>query len=261
MTTFQIGAQMFSMRDRTQTAEAMRRTLCEVKKMGYNLVQLSGHNQQIDPAEIADMLRENELTCGSTHFSFEAMEQDPARIAQIHHLWNCSYPGIGSMPAEFHGSREGYLEFARRVSAVADCLAEDGLHLVYHNHAFEFAKFGGVTGLELLMEHASPNLQFEVDTYWVQSGGGDPVDWIHRVAGRMDVVHFKEMVGCEPTGGTMTRMAPVGEGNLNWPKIFAACEEIGVKYAFVEQDNAVDTDSCACMKLSHDNLVKLGGRF
>lgn len=258
MTTFQIGAQMFSMRDRTQTAEAMRRTLSEVKKMGYNLVQLSGHNQQIDPAEIADMLRENDLTCGSTHFSFEAMEQDPTRIAQIHHLWNCTYPGIGSMPAEFRGSREGYLEFARRVSAVADRLAEDGLHLVYHNHAFEFAKFGGVTGLELLMEHASPNLQFEVDTYWVQSGGGDPVDWIHRVAGRMDVVHFKEMNGSRESRGVI---APIGKGNMNWPAIMAACDDIGVKYALIEQDNAVEQGSLDCMFYSLNTLKRLGGRF
>ena len=44
-------------------------------------------------------------------------------------------------------------------------------------------------------------------------------------------------------------------------EIAAACEEIGVKYAFVEQDNAVDTDPLGCMKTSHDNLVRLGARF
>ena len=261
MTKFQIGAQMYSMRDRTQTAEAMRRALTEVKNMGYNLVQLSGHNQQIDPNEIADMLKSIGLTCGSTHFGFDVLRDETARLAQVHHLWGCSYPGIGAMPDRYRTSKDGYIAFAKDVSEVADRLADEGLHLVYHNHAFEMAKFDGVTGLELLMEHSSPSLQFEVDTYWIQSGGGDPCEWIRRVAGRMDVVHFKEMVGCEPTNGSMTKMAPVGEGNLNWPKIFAACEEIGVKYAFVEQDNAVETESCACMKRSHDNLVKLGGSF
>lgn len=261
MTKFQIGAQMFSMRDRTQTAEAMRRTLTEVKNMGYNMVQLSGHNQEIDPNEIADMLQSIGLNCGATHFGFEVLRDETERLVKVHQLWNCKYPGIGAMPASYRTSKEGYIAFAKDVSAVADRLADHGLTLVYHNHAFEMAKFDGVTGLELLMEHSSPSLQFEIDTYWIQSGGGDPCEWIRRVKGRMDVVHFKEMVGCEPNGISMTKMAPIGEGNLNWPKIFAACEEIGVKYAFVEQDNAVETDSCACMKLSHDNLVKLGGSF
>jgi len=41
-------------------------------------------------------------------------------------------------------------------------------------------------------------------------------------------VHFKEMVG-----GTrqLPIMAPIGDGNMNWPRLMAKCDEIGVKYA------------------------------
>ena len=104
-------------------------------------------------------------------------------------------------------------------------------------------------------------MQFELDVYWIQSGGGDPVEWIKKVQGRMDVVHFKEMVGCLPTNGSMTKMAPVGEGNFDWRKIMQACDDTGVKFAFIEQDNAVDTDPLGCMRTSLENLTKLGGRF
>ena len=41
----------------------------------------------------------------------------------------------------------------------------------------------------------------------------------------------------------------------------AACDSIGVKYAMIEQDNAVDTDSIGCMEFSYKTLSKLGGRF
>ena len=114
-----------------------------------------------------------------------------------------------------------------------------------------------------LLDEFCPAMQFEVDVYWVQAGGGEPVEWVKKVGGRMDVVHFKEMAGQLPgeQDHSMTKMAPVGEGNLNWPAIMAACDAIGVKYAFVEQDNAVDTDPLGCMKTSHDNLVRLGARF
>ncbi|MCB0030032.1 MAG: sugar phosphate isomerase/epimerase, partial [Anaerolineales bacterium] len=71
-----------------------------------------------------------------------------------------------------------------------------------------------------------------LDTYWVQHGGADSVDWVHRLAGRMDVIHLKDMVIQE----RQQVMAEVGQGNLNWPGILAACAETGVAYAAVEQD-------------------------
>ena len=79
----------------------------------------------------------------------------------------------------------------------------------------------------------------------------------------MDVVHFKEMVGRLPNekNRSMTEMAPVGEGNFDWKKIMQACDDTGVQYAFIEQDNAVETDPLLCMKKSIDNLTALGGRF
>ena len=58
------------------------------------------------------------------------------------------------------------------------------------------------------------NFDFEIDTYWVQAGGGDPVDWIYKLDGRMRYIHFKDMA----MDGRKQIFAPVGEGNLNWKK-------------------------------------------
>ena len=263
MTKFITGAQMYSVRTLTQTEESLYETLKAIKAMGYNAVQLSGQSRDIPMERIADMLAELQLDCGATHISFQEMEEQTDAVIRRHKLWKCAYPGVGSMPAEFAASAEGMREFARRANAVAEKLLDNGLHFIYHNHAFEFARFEGRTGMDVLMDAFSPAVQFELDVYWVQAGGGEPVEWVKKVGGRMDVVHFKEMAGQLPSekDHSMTKMAPVGEGNLNWPAIMAACEEIGVKYAFVEQDNAVDTDPLGCMKTSHDNLVRLGARF
>ena len=263
MTKFVTGAQMYSVRTLTQTADDLYNTLKAIKAMGYNTVQLSGHGKDIPAERIADMLEELDLVCGATHISFAEMEEDLDKVIKTHKLWKCEYPGIGAMPFNLGGSAEGYKEFIKRANPIAEKLLDNGLHFIYHNHAFEFARFDGVRGIDMLIDGLSPAAQMEIDVFWVQSGGGNPVEWIKKVAGRMDVVHFKEMVGQmpDPTTHTMTRMAPVGEGNLDWPAIIAACEEIGVKYAFVEQDNAVESDPLACMKTSHDNLVKLGVTF
>src|SRR5437763_1339094 len=82
------------------------------------------------------------------------------------------------------------------------------------------AKLNGKTMLQLLLEKLDPSIWFEIDTYWIAHGGGDPVQWIDKVSGRIPCVHLKDM------GITSKReqfMAEVGEGNLNWPAIIDAC--------------------------------------
>ena len=256
MTNYQIGTQMYSVRTLTQDKTGLLNTLKALKEMGYTLVQYSGAGKDIPPEAFAEYLQETGTVCGSTHISFEEMEQNLDKVIANHKLWNCAYPGIGGLPGAYRNSKEGFLTFAKKADTIAERLAGEGMTFVYHNHAFEFVKYDGVPALQILMDNTK-FMQFELDLFWVQAGGGSPLDWIKKVQGRMDVVHFKEMTGSL----TPVMMAPIGEGNMNWPDLMKACDEIGVKYAFVEQDNAVDTDPLACMKTSHDNLVKLGGRF
>jgi len=259
MTKLQIGAQMYSVRDHSKTYEEILDTMKKLKSMGYNTCQLSGHGDDITAQQLKDALDQSGLACVSTHISFEEMENDFDRVVADHKLWNCAYPGIGGLPVQFRNP-EGYVEFARRASVVAEKFLDNGMHFVYHNHAFELTRFPetGKSGLEILMEQCSPAVQFELDLFWVQMGGGSPFDYIRRVAGRMDVVHFKEMNG---TVENRNVMAPIGCGNMPWKEIMEACDDIGVKYALIEQDNAVESDSLLCMKISHDNLAAMGGRF
>lgn len=256
MTSYPIGAQMYSVRTLTQTPEGLLSAMKELKAMGYNLMQYSGAGKDIPAECFAECLQETGTTCGSTHISFQEMEEDLDKVIRNHKLWKCSYPGIGGLPGEYRDSKEGFLTFAKKADAIAEKLLDEGMHFVYHNHAFEFAKFDGVPALQILMDNTK-FMQFELDLFWVQAGGGSPLDWIKKVEGRMDVVHFKEMTGAPKP----VLMAPIGEGNMNWPALMKACDEIGVKMAFVEQDNAVESDPLKCMKTSHDNLVKMGGKF
>lgn len=255
MTRFQAGAQLYSVRDQMQDLDSMRGALRQLKAMGYNTVQLSGHSDAISDADVAEAVFSNGLTVAATHVSFDLMQQDIEGVIAKHKLWQCAYAGIGGMPGRYHGSAEGFERFAREANEVAKKLSDAGLTFIYHNHAFELQKFDGRVGLDILIENAAPEFQFEIDTFWIQSGGGSPAEWIRKVKGRMDVVHFKEMVGGARTPSVMV---PFGEGNLPWRDIFAACEEAGVKFALIEQDNATETDSLACMKTSVENLRKWG---
>ena len=260
MSKLQIGAQLYSLRNHCQDADEMLLTLRALKAMGYNICQLSGYNREIPPEKLREMLDETGMTCVCTHISFQEMEEDLDKVIAYHRILGCDYPGIGGLPGEYRDKPEGYVEFAKKASPIAEKLRDNGMHFIYHNHAFEFTRFPkcGKNGLELIFDSASDALQFELDVYWVQMGGASPLDWIEKVRGRMDIVHFKEMNGSMKNVG---EISAIGRGNMNWTAIMNACDDIGVKYALIEQDNAVEQGALDCMLFSLQTLKKLGGRF
>ncbi|MBE5966525.1 MAG: sugar phosphate isomerase/epimerase [Lachnospiraceae bacterium] len=252
-----IAVQLYTLRDFCKTPGDLKQTLHRVKAMGYHAVQVSGI-APMDPQIVKDATEQEGLTVCATHISFDRLGSDLDGVIRQHKLWNCRYVGIGSMPDNYRESREGYIQFAKETSEYGRLLAQEGLTLIYHNHNFEFRSYGKVTGMELLYEESDPAaLQFEIDTYWVQAGGADPIWWIRKLGGRMDVVHYKDMALNEQS---QQIMAEVGEGNLNWKGILAACEETGVKWCAVEQD-VCRRDPFEALKISKDNLAAMGCRF
>ncbi len=254
MPDLKIAAQLYTLRDFLKTPEEISKTLKKVKEIGYDAVQLSGLGP-IDPYELKDILDREGLYACATHISFERMQKDMDAVIKEHQLWNCKYVGVGSMPGKYQSGKEGYIRFAKEASEVARILADNGLRFIYHNHNFEFVKFDGLTGLEILFNESDPEVfDFEIDTYWVQAGGGDPAAWIRKMMGRMKVVHFKDMV-MSPDRKQI--MAEVGEGNLNWPAILDACKEIGVEWCPVEQD-ICQRDPFESLAISFRNLKSMG---
>lgn len=227
-----IAAQLYTLREFLKTPGDIYETLKKVKKMGYNAIQVSGMGP-IDPAELKKMVDEIGLKICVTHISWDRLKNDLDNVIKEHKLWDCKYVGLGSAPGECRGNLDGYKKFLEEVSVIAKKIYDNGLQFVYHNHKFEFEKFDGKTAMDFLFENSDPKaFGFELDTYWVQSGGANPVNWIRKVEGRMKVVHFKDMAIKEDK----QVFAEIGEGNLDWPEIIKACRETGVEWYAVEQD-------------------------
>ena len=250
-----VGAQLFTIRQYTRTPEDIAKSMKKIKEIGYNAVQVSGFGP-VEHQKVKDIMDSVGLPDCATHINYARLINDIDDVIGQHKLWNCKYVGLGSMPAEYSKSADGYVKFAKEASEIARVLADNGLRFIYHNHHFEFVKFDGVTGLEILLNETDPDVfDFELDTYWVQAGGANPVDWIRKVKGRMKVIHFKDM-GVDRQN-PQTIMTEVGEGNLNWPEIIKACTETGVEWALVEQD-VCQRDPFESLAISLNNLKKLG---
>jgi len=247
-----IAAQLYTLRDFLKTPDDIARSLPRVAGMGYRAVQLSALGP-IETDRLKRILDGAGLAVAATHVGFERLRDETAAVVAEHRTLGCDYVAVGSAPTSYR-SPEGYVRFAREASEVARRPKDQGLTFGYHNHSFELERFDGRTALQILVEESDPGVfTLEIDTYWIQHGGGDPAAWIRRLAGRCPVVHLKDMT----MRGSQQLMAEVGEGNLNWPAILDACRVAGVRWYIVEQDTC-QRDPFDSLAISLRNLHSMG---
>lgn len=252
MPNTQLAAQLYTLREFTKAPRDLAETLAKVKKIGYDVVQVSGICA-IEYSELKKILDDTGLECCATHLPFEKMRDETSKVIEDHQTIQCKYPAVGALPAAYR-SAEGYAKFAKDATTVGKALADAGLHLGYHNHSFELEKFDSRTGLQMIYEDSDPRyLKAEIDTYWIQHGGADPAVWIEKLKGRIPLVHLKDMT---IRNGAQI-MAEVGEGNLNWPRIINACRKAEVEWYIVEQDTC-ERDPFDSLKISLENLKSMG---
>jgi sugar phosphate isomerase/epimerase len=246
-----VAAQLFSVRDLMKTPPEMAKTLARIQQAGYRAVQVSGIGP-IDPTELRKICDGLGLTICASHTGYNDLMNDLPAVIAKHKIWGCSQIAVPVTPVIIQ-NEQGYVEFASQMTKVGKELCNAGITFTYHNHSFEFQKFGDKLGLELIYEKSDPKyLQAEIDTYWIQHGGGNPVAWCRRMKGRLPLLHLKDygIVNNQPT------FMEIGEGNLNWQEIFAAAKEAGTLWYIVEQD-VCPGDPVDSLAKSYRNLKKM----
>jgi len=245
----QIAAQLYTVRDHLKTPADIAVSLKKVRAIGYTAVQLSGLGT-IDDNELASILKEEGLTCCATHESGEALFSKPQTVIERLRKLDCritTYPWPGTNPP--FDTLSNIKMFARQLNATGNVLHDAGITFCYHNHHMEFRRVGGKTVLEILFAETDPKfVQAELDTYWVQFGGGDPVDWCRRMKGRLAVLHMKDYAISAKNEAVF---AEVGNGNLNWPAIVSAAKAAGCRW-FVPEQDICPGDPFASLKTSYE---------
>ena len=243
-----IGTQCFTIRESCKTLEGLDESLKKVADIGYTAVQLSGVCPY-EPEWMAEKLKAYGLVAPITHFSYDKIVNETEETIRFHDIIGAKYIGIGSMPGG--PSVPSLVKMVADLFPVLDKITESGHKFMYHNHHREFALMNGKNYLELICSaFPAEKCGITLDTYWAMAGGADPIQWLKKLKGRVDCVHFKDMV-FNPQDKAV-RMAPIGSGNMNYEGIIEACLESGVEYGFVEQDRCYDEDPFVCLKKSFE---------
>jgi sugar phosphate isomerase/epimerase len=156
----------------------------------------------------------------------------------------------------FWGSRtaDGFKQFAEGIAPAADKIKAAGKVFLYHNHRFEFERYNGKTGIDILLENTDKDaFKLTFDTYWAQAGGIDPAEFIKENSDRIYVTHLKDMAVINDK----SVMTEIMTGNINFNRILKVSEKADIIWHFVEQDET-RIDCFESMKISHDNLMSTG---
>jgi sugar phosphate isomerase/epimerase len=252
----QIAVQMYNFREHCRTRADLATTLKRIRDIGYSAVQMVNLRLDMPMEAIAAVLEENQLYCCSTHDSLADYSGDFEGTVQRQRSYGCALSFLASPGSMEFFSAEGTRALAAELNQIGRRLKDQGIGFGYHNHHREFTQYTSKTMLEELIDSTDPEtVSFEIDVHWVQRGGGSPVKWIKKVAGRMPVVHFKDfsIVDGQPV------FSEIGEGNLDWEGILAACQETNVRWYVIEQDQPMPGRSMfESAKMSYENMVNMG---
>lgn len=261
-----LGAQLYTVRELCQNERDLARTLEAIASIGYRSVQISGVSADIPAQTIRRLCDNHGLDIVVSHTAPQRLLNQIEQVIEDHQVFGAKYIGLGMMPVSYLGveTREGQHHPVRRApredtqrfiqdfSPAIERIAAAGMTFLYHNHHFEFARQDGESIFEQLVAGFDPRqVGFLIDTFWIQFGGGDVVAWLEKLAGRIPVVHFKDLGIYHkldlqtPKGGGLDFsspigfqqiMTPVGSGNMDFERITAACKAAGTKHVLVEQD-------------------------
>ncbi len=252
-----LGAQFYTLRDYCKDLDSFSETLKKVADIGYTTVQISG-TCEYEADWLAEQLRATGLRCVLTHTKSDKILSDPKKVCDEHKTFGCRNIGLGIVPGGKNLTEEKYKQFVKDFKPATKEIVANGCKFFFHNHCEEFTKFAdGRSCIDRMLEDFTPDeLNFTLDTYWVQYAGGDVCSYLEKLSGRLECIHLKDMA---IDGATWEhRMAPVGYGNMDFPKIIDKPADCGVSYLLVVLGKCYHEDPFDCITKSYKYLKSLG---
>jgi sugar phosphate isomerase/epimerase len=239
-----IGIQLYTVRD--IMASDPQGTLNALGRIGYSTVGVSGLYGH-SPGEFRSFLDNAGLRAVLTHTSWDAMLADSVRELEIARTLGVRYVVVPSLP----GSLRNVAGYTRAAAAFsqwgADCRSA-GFKFLFHNHNVDFVSVGGKVLYDILLDTDPRFVNFELDLYWIITGGYDPVPYFDRYPGRFPVFHVKDRAA----NGSFEDL---GRGTIDFPRIFARYLQSGIREYVVEHDQPPNALVTAAR--GHDYLVNV----
>jgi sugar phosphate isomerase/epimerase len=224
-----IGLQLYTVRDVLETD--FEGTLRQVAAIGFHEVEFAGFFG-VPPGKVRELLERYRLAAPSAHVNTKEIRGEWSKSLDEAREIGLRYLICAWLEPEERPRLDDYRRIAALLNQAGEACRKSGLGFGYHNHDFEFAPLSGKVPYRTLLEETDPALvKMELDLYWITKGNQDPLEYLGQYPGRFLFVHVKDMDRTPARG-----FADVGQGIIDFKKIFGHAAPAGVKHFFVEND-------------------------
>jgi len=261
--SFGVGIQLYTLRD-AMAADVVG-TLKQVSDLGYKNLELASYSDGkfygFTPKEIKKIANDMGMEILSSHTQVEAagitidnakkMADDHAELGVKY----CVQPWVNEVDRNI----ESYKKMVADWNEVGKKMKEVGIQFAYHNHNFEFKNIDGIVPYyDIYMKELDSNLvTMEIDLFWANKAGQNPVEMFKKYPGRFQLFHMKDMHTKQDPFYDVIKddISPVGAGVIDFKAILAAKDVAGMKYLFVEDDNQGNGKPFESIGTSINNLT------
>jgi sugar phosphate isomerase/epimerase len=258
-----IGLQLYTLRDNMKTD--FEGTIAKVASTGYKEVEFAGYFDHT-PQQVRAILDKDALTAPSVHVDYKSLAVDKfPKVIEDSKIIGHQYIVMPWIDDEVRKDPDGWKRSAEIFNRCGEDCKKAGLQFAYHNHHFEFIQVHGKYAYDIILEETDPKLvQMEMDLCWMTVARQDPAKYFAKYPGRFPMVHVKDVKMVPPveTPGqpvdfekVFPQMTSVGNGMIDWKKMFENSKQAGIKHYFVEND--YPKDGFANVKASYEYLEKL----
>ena len=250
-----LGVQLYTVRRNAK--HDLPGVLTAIRQIGYDEVETYWDVYSHPAAELKRILNDHGLRVPSGHFNYDGLEAKLDYAATL----GVDYMICPMLPKPMWTSLDGFKRAADQFNQWGEQIKSRGMRFGFHNHNYEFRRFGETTGFDVLLSRTDPNLMcLEMDCYWMTQAGQDPLQMLRTLGSRIKLLHLKDCKPGFPPSQTMNKraehMTPVGTGTIDWKAILATARQTGVQHMFVEQDSG-DLPPVEELRISFKNLQPL----
>lgn len=251
-----VGLQLYSLRDVIKND--ISSIISKVAAIGYKEVETFSYSAKngfwgLDATAFKALLDQHGMNSPSGHFEMgEYISGKNTDVLKAYieaaNILGSTYVTVPWLDGNVRKTADDYKKIAAKLNEAGTLCKASGLKIAYHNHDFEFKKFGDTTGFDILLKETDKKLvDFELDLYWAVRSAVNPLDLFNAHPKRFTMFHVKDM-----DKANKALNAEIGQGSIDFKNILTGAKQAGVKHYFVEHETNYKPDVMGSVKSSFD---------
>lgn len=234
----EIGLQLYSLRE--QFKGDVEGTLKLINEWGITAIE-GGGTYGLSQEDFQALLKKYDLHVRSVGASYDDLNNVESIIKNAKDF-GANYVMCAWIP---HKGDSFTIEDAKKAVALFNMAGKKmkaaGITFAYHAHGYEFRPYENGTLFDYMAKNAE-DFKFEMDVYWVQHGGADPLKVLNTYPDKFALMHLKDMekgVTSNNTGHEDVETNVVlGTGQVNISGLVKRAGELGIEYLFIEDESS-----------------------